>query len=73
MSRLISRAPFARTELRAERVYSESASCRWCGNKLTTPTGRHYLYNYVTEGDSGDVATTAENFCTISCMRNYYA
>lgn len=70
---LISRDPFARTELHRENEYSETAGCNWCGRQRISRGGRTYLYRYRTETDSGHVLYDGKKFCSLTCRKAYYA
>ena len=67
MSRLISRDPFARTELHSEVAVSrhnKTKGCAWCASH-----GRHY--RYWTETDGGRRVGHDGTFCSVSCFRSY--
>lgn len=68
MSRLISRDPFAREEVRREAVTATLQGCRWCGGT----SGQRNLYRYHVESDGGRRSTVPGLFCSISCMRSYH-
>lgn len=70
MSRLISRDPFARTELhrRAERAISALFGCDWCGQFRR----QYFLYRYYTETDGGCTHIDPNMFCSLDCRRAYY-
>lgn len=71
---LISRDPFARSELHSERVYLMSAreSCAWCGDVKRTPKARRpYLLSYRTESDGGRTFPARGLFCSAACFRTY--
>lgn len=63
---LISRDPFARTELHRENEYG-TAQCAWCGGRRYTQGGKSYLYRYRLESDSGHVAYDGRLFCSKTC------
>lgn len=72
---LISRDPFARSELRRERVYDPSQlppGCAFCGCYRSTPSGREFLYQYRTENDSGRTHDISGLFCSVGCLRAYH-
>jgi hypothetical protein len=69
---LVSRDPFARTELHRERVYVTSAACDWCGGICRTKSGRHYLWQYRFETDGGRKYTSERKFCCKSCHDAYH-
>ncbi len=73
MARLVSRDPFARTELHSTREYDlpSNRGCTWCGRMLHTPKGRPYLYRYETESDDGRSYGKGGPFCSVSCARTY--
>lgn len=62
MSRLISRDPFARTEL--HRASVGTGSCKWCGSHKR-------LDHYWTESDGGRKFAHPGLFCSVSCFRSY--
>lgn len=67
MSRLISRDPFARTELHSYVIQPKGGtvcSCQNCGQ-----TGR--LYQYVTETDDGRKHYHPRLFCSVGCFRSH--
>jgi len=70
--KLISRDPFARTELHRENEYG-GGSCQWCGGTRKTKCGQKYLYRYFMETDGGRRFPYAGVFCSISCFRSYHA
>ena len=74
MSRLISRDPFARTELHSSRDYSNllGCGCAWCGQRPETPSSQPYLNRYWCEYNSGRRAEINGRFCSVSCMRSYH-
>lgn len=75
--KIISRDPFARTELHRERVYTRDCACDWCGQTPKTQTGREYLYMYYVVSDSGRASRVPSRvprgFCSVDCMRSYHA
>lgn len=73
MTTLISRDPFARTELHRRRVYRWYSSCRWCGNCKETPKGTGFLFEYSQESDDGRKSNIPGLFCSIDCMRSYHS
>lgn len=73
MSRLISRDPFARTELHAIRDYNVTPrGCSECGEYCRTPTRIMYLNQYVIEHDGGRKEEISGRFCSVSCMRSHH-
>lgn len=76
MSRLISRDPFARTELHRTTVTVEWATCKNCGsvNKPTGSRGQYIgrkLFRYHTEHDGGRRDDHPGLFCSVGCFRCY--
>ena len=74
MSRLVSRDPFARTELHREKVPGECAECgQWAG-RLRDEAGARgggYVYRYWVESDGGRRAEVPGLFCGEDCRRAY--
>lgn len=68
---LVSRNPFAREELHRVRVHGP-AGCTWCGQQRKTPSGRAYLYEYVTETDGGRRFPHKGRFCCLECHDDYH-
>jgi len=66
----ISRDPFARTELHANREYTFH-TCQWCGQVKQTRNGRKYLYRYEVQSDGGRVSQLRGLFCSVGCMRAF--
>lgn len=76
MSRLISRDPFARTELRRapERLPEGSnRMCSACGFTKVTPKGNKFLYRYSTHADDGRVIVHKGLFCCKPCHDAYHS
>jgi len=69
---LISRDPFARTELHRRREYVECATCAWCGHVHRTPKSRGYLNRYRIETDAGRSHEIPRLFCSKACMETYH-
>lgn len=67
MSRLISRDPFARTELHRVLCYNDKNAERDCDN--CGRTGR--LYRYETQHDGGSCDKHTGRFCSVGCFRSY--
>ncbi len=71
---LLTRDPFARTELHKSRIAPvdvsyAALSCDWCGQ-----TGRGgALYRFQTESDGGRVSRHPGRFCSASCFRSYHS
>ena len=74
MSRLVSRDPFARTELHSERVYDiRNNDCHWCGRTPRTPRkNTPYLHRYWIEHDGGRKEDIRGLFCSADCMRSHH-
>lgn len=70
MSSLLSRDPFARTELHRKVRHVLSEGCSWCGQKRTNKA-QPYLYKYVVEHDGGRREDVPGLFCSVSCMRSF--
>lgn len=72
MPRLISRDPFARTELhrKIHHVFGSREGCDWCGQQRLDKA-QPYLYKYVVEHDGGRREDVPGLFCSISCMRSH--
>mgnify|MGYP001241776020 FL=1 len=73
MSALISRDPFARTEIHRETVSGHLDGCSWCGNFVSKNerTGLGKLFAYFVEHDAGRREPITGLFCSIGCMRTY--
>ncbi len=71
---LVSRDPFARTEIHAERDYDvhHGCGCMWCGGLRHTPKGRAFLMQYRLEHDGGRVEQLPGRFCSADCRRSYH-
>lgn len=69
---MISRDPFARTELhrKRERV-PDSAGCAWCGHINGTDRNKLHLFRYRVESDGGTVSVDTRLFCSKSCRQTY--
>lgn len=69
MSRLISRDPFARTELHRESIKAYGQECSWCGSSRSDGT----LYVYYTERDGIRANRRTHNgqFCSKPCHDSY--
>lgn len=78
MSRLISRDPYARTELHRERQYffSSGHSCDNCGSSALFISNQkgYFLYRYYQEEDRihSRKDYIKGHFCSIACMRSYH-
>jgi ribosomal protein S27E len=70
--RHITREPFARRTLAAERVPT-ALGCRECNRTLVTPTGRPYLYKYLYIYDDRGTVPLRGHFCSVACLRAYNA
>lgn len=69
MSRLISRDPFARTELhRCVPDQMSNLTCDWCGNRRA----RGGLFRYSTESDGGRKFDHRGLFCSKSCHDSFH-
>lgn len=70
IGRLISRDPFARSELRRNLVRTDLDTCSWCGMN-----GRGRLYRYSTHVDSisGRRYDHRGLFCSKSCHDSYHS
>jgi len=68
---IVSRDPFARSEIHKKREYG-NATCRWCGNVKVTPSGRKFLYQYRVESDGGRKSDVTGLFDSVDCMRTYH-
>lgn len=66
MSALISRDPFARTELHRE-IVRTPGRCAWCGQP------RPRLFRYRTETDGGRRFDHTGLFCSKACHDDYHA
>ena len=82
MSALISRDPFARTEIHRRRVYGAHdnttygiGNCRWCGSvrSVHAAPSRKFLYQYSQESDGGRKLDIPGLFCSVGCMRTYHS
>lgn len=71
MSRLISRDPFARTELHRETIDAVglTSTCSWCGNCRKG----NKLFVYFTESDSGKRHNHNGQFCSKGCHDDYHS
>jgi len=65
---IISRDPYARTELHRETVYTNEG-CSWCGGRRRN-TLRLFQYRVVTDG--GRVNVLKGLFCSIECKCAYH-
>jgi len=70
---LISRDPFARTELHRDKIRPAEVSyakqsCDWCGNER----GDGSMFRYQIEHDGGRVERIRGRFCSVGCMRSYH-
>lgn len=72
MSTLVSRDPFARTEIHRTRHYVSASTCRECGNVKSTPKGATYLYAYDVQSDGGRRSMLSGFFCSVGCMRAFH-
>ena len=74
MSRLVSRNPFARQELHAERVHCPTVTCTWCGGmRINARSGVNWLYQFWVETDSirGEKHVDEKLFCSRGCRDTY--
>lgn len=69
MARLLTRDPFARSEVTRATVLAPGRSCDWCGQKRGD-TQR--LFSYRTESDTGRVSVHKGLFCSKSCHNAYH-
>jgi len=78
--RYVTRNPYARLTIRAERVDVSSANvqtgrpvCRECGNTRSTPAGRQWLYQFYVDDDAGarHSGPIAGLYCSRSCAESY--
>jgi hypothetical protein len=69
---LISRDPFARTELHRELVPAPGQSCAWCGSFRHNVASTHKLFRYSTETDGGRKHVHRGLFCSKSCHDDYH-
>lgn len=67
MTALVSRDPFARTELHRETVYAPASTCAWCGSARNSKK----LFRYRTESDGGRVFPHIGLFCSVGCFRSF--
>jgi hypothetical protein len=72
MARLVSRDPFARGELHAERVHHPGQTCAFCGQVRTTRNGRPWLYQFSWQSDGGRSAADSKLFCSRTCRQSYF-
>ncbi len=64
---LVSRDPYARTELHRETVCTNE-SCSWCDQRR--PSLRLFQYRIRTDGDHTSIIPGL--FCSVGCKRAYY-
>lgn len=66
---LISRDPFARTELHRKSVSAMPGRmlCDWCGNR----NARGNLFRYSVQHDAGAEHMIPGYFCSVGCMRSF--
>lgn len=72
---LVSRNPFARTEIHRESVETKN-SCDWCGGyRYRARHGKRInrLFCYSIESDGGRKTAITGLFCSIACMKTYHA
>jgi hypothetical protein len=71
---LISRDPFARTELHRfnSRHLGQGLTCDWCGSKGRQLKFDWLLYRYTTETDGGSMVHDGV-FCCKSCHDSYHS
>lgn len=70
---LVSRDPFARTELHRSVVTAHTGiTCSNCGGVRISPKGWKSLYEYRTESDGGRSSTHRGLFCCKSCHDSYH-
>jgi hypothetical protein len=72
MARLVTRDPFARSELHAARVHNPTSTCEWCGSTRETPRGTRWLYQYTLEHDDGSSYDYADLYCSRGCFEDYH-
>jgi hypothetical protein len=65
---VVSRDPFARTEIRVE-VLDSFETCAWCGN----PRRGARMFRYRTESDGGRVSVHRGLFCSRTCHDSYHS
>lgn len=63
---MISRNPFARTELHRE-ITHDTSDCDWCGQVFDR------LFRYYTETDGGLTDMHIGKFCSKSCHDSYHS
>lgn len=68
---LVSRDPFARTELHKRQVPANGRTCEWCGS-CTFRAGKMVLFEYRTESDGGRVSPHRGLFCSLKCHNAYH-
>ena len=75
MMAMVSRDPFARTELHKHKtVCSDSRTCDFCDTR-GRPVGKgyqHKLFRFHVQYDGGRTATISGLFCSTSCMKSYH-
>ena len=73
---MVSRNPFARTELHKRTVKATADSCRNCGGlafrKVPGKPVKGYLFEYWNESDGGRKYVVSGRFCSVGCMRSYH-
>ena len=83
MSRIISRDPFARTELHRETFTGFSVDvkggfgdrlyeCHFCGNVRRSPNGHPQAYRFSTVTDGGRAYQHKGSFCCKACHDAYH-
>jgi len=75
VSRVVSRDPFARTELVRRTVllptrgsHPHGRTCAWCGGT----SARRRLFCYEVWHDGGRTDAIPGYFCSVGCMRSYH-
>jgi hypothetical protein len=73
MSVMISRDPFARTELHRIRIYTDQ-TCKNCGcDPMRTAKGGRFLFSYETQTDGGRKRIHNGLFCSKGCHDAYHS
>jgi hypothetical protein len=69
MSRLISRDPFARSELHRDTIDAQGQTCSWCGQ--TAKGNKLFVYRTERDGIANQTRTHNGQFCSKSCHDVY--